>query len=242
MTFFTWAGSLRDTAAMTKRRAAVLMGISVLLALGSGCGRKAHDAADSGTAVDAALASPDGVNAADVQRFAEDAPIDHEAAKITKFATVIVSPPSGRPVVALDTGTEVQKLAVHGAFVLITFTHPRTSDKTMGWVPIDTVSASPSAVAHVTPGHVHSPTAIVDAGSIADAGKAAVATVTVDAGKPGPKKQCPAGQALTKVLDSEECLKICKAATDCPTNTFCTSAVLVDPPGHTAKLCFKVSN
>src|SRR5437773_2771071 len=74
----------------------------------------------------------------------------------------------------------------------------------------------------------------------ADAGGSAVAAT--DAGKTGPHKQCAAGQELAKILDAEECLQKCKTQADCPTKTFCTSGVLADPPGRTAKLCFKVSN
>ena len=67
-----------------------------------------------------------------------------------------------------------------------------------------------------------------------------VAAPAAPAAPAKPHKTCPAKQTLAKVADAEECLLQCKTQADCPNKTFCTSGVLVDPPGEHAKLCFKV--
>jgi hypothetical protein len=226
-------------------------GISIALA---GCGRKAHDAADGeAPRVDASAASSDGVNANDVKRFSAEIAIDHEAAKLGELATVRVAPPRGEPIVNIEAGTDVQKLASFGDAFLVSFTSPKTGNKTMGWIPqsaiaVDAGAGAAGAIAapRVLTNRDAGLVAIADSGVKRDAAAAVVpvvATLTVDAGKaPATHKQCPANQALAKILDNEECLAKCKTQADCPTKTFCTSGVLADPPGQTAKLCFKVSN
>jgi len=221
--------------------AVVLVGCVGLAA----CGRKAHDAGDGGASADAAGADPDGVNATDVERFADETKIDHEAATLTQLATVRISPPRGEPIVNLEAGASVQKLASHATFFLVSFTNPKTGSRTMGWVPQDAIggNAAPLNVVH----HAHG-----DGGLFAtplDAGAHHDASVAVaDAGKhgepsvPSVHKQCAANFALARLPDGDDCLQKCKTQADCPNKTFCTSGTLADPPGQTAKLCFKVSN
>jgi hypothetical protein len=233
---------------MRARAATGLLFVLALLA----CGRKAHgtnDEPSGGAASDGAASSPDGVNAKDIERFADEQKIDHEPAKLTQLATVRVSPPRGEPIVNIQPGTDVQKLATHGDALLVSFTSPKTGDKTMGWIPTSALAPAnvpalnvPGAGTATAP---HALAATTSDGGAKDAGALALADAGgahADAGKGAAHKSCAAGQELAKILDEEVCLKTCKSQADCPTKTFCTSGVLADPPGRTAKLCFKVSN
>ncbi len=181
------------------------------------------------------------MNAKDIQRFPDETKIDHEAATLTQLATVRTTPPRGEPIVNIETGTAVQKLASRADSFLVSFTNPKTGSRTMGWIPQDAIggTAPPPVIGH----RLHPDGgifAVFDAGIHHDGGAATLATgATADAGK---HKTCAASFGLARLPDGDECLQKCKTQADCPTKTFCTGGTLVDPPGTTAKLCFKVSN
>ena len=103
-------------------------------------------AAHSSATDDAGAAGGDGVNAKDIERFADEQAIDHQPATLTQLTTARVSPPRGEPIVNLTPGTAVSKLASHTDFFLVSFTSPKTGSKTMGWILQSALAAPTVAV------------------------------------------------------------------------------------------------